>query len=66
MQVLGNDRVYLAASNSIYSVSTGAITWAGPSVPFVGSYGNYLSFPAAIAGPYAVYVYGHQVIVDSY
>lgn len=60
-QFTSTNSVYDPVSNAVYSLADGSNLWQGPtlSLPSGAPFG-------ALAGPYVVYVYGHQLLLAQY
>ena len=55
-QPVGSDQIYSSYTNSIYSLTSGTVTWTGGSQSTTG----------AVAGQYVVFAQGSKVVLDSY
>ena len=58
VQPIGGNQIYSPDQNSIYSLTTGAITWSGGAGP-IGGVG-------AVAGQTVVFVKGTEIVLDTY
>jgi len=65
VNVVGTDGLYSTVQNSIYSVTTGNVTWTG-SFPAAldGAFGDNNSRLGSVASGYVVYLSGHEVIAE--